>query len=374
MSQQPAVPVSRSTVYDEPGRFAGWPANYGMWTFPGRHPGSDDEVVVVFLVGHVGTSSSIHARDMTRPFVPVQARSRDAGTTWVVEQFDGRTPGAAVLSGDEHQVHDLKAGPRLRDDDLAALTDPLDLADPETLVLLARTDLGAGSRSWFYTSLDRGRTWDGPYGLPGFDVGGVAARTDVVALGSAEALWMLTAAKADGHEGHVFAAYTGDGARSFTRRGWLGPEPTGIQIMPSSLRLKDGTIVSAVRCHAARTDGGACWIDLWASADVGRTWDLLATPVADTGPAGNPPVLLDLGHRLVCLYGYRGAGAGLRAVTSSDLGRTWSVPIVLTDDAATLDMGYPRAVVLADGSVLACYYSNRDASGPRTIEAVRWRP
>lgn len=364
----PSAQVVRSIVYNEPGRFAGWPANYGMWAF------DDGEVVLVFLLGHTGSSDSIHARDTARPFVPVLARSFDVGSTWHLEDFAGAVPGAAVLSGDEHQDASLKAGPRLRDDEFVPLDDPVAFDDPETLVMLARTDLGAGSRSWFYVSRDRGRAWSGPYVLPDFGVPGIAARTDVVPLGPYEALFMLTAAKSDGHEGHVFAAFTADGGHTFTHRGWLGSEPSGLQIMPSSLRTPSGTVLSAVRCHGTKTEGRRFWIDLYASTDTGLTWAHRSIPVVDTGPAGNPPVLLALDDRLLCVYGFRGPGSGLRYVTSDDDGWTWSAPIVLTDDTGTLDMGYPRAVVLPDQSILACYYSNRDATGARSIEAVRWRP
>lgn len=360
-------PIRRTIVYDEPGRFAGWPANYGMWAF-------GQEVVVVFLLGYTGPLRGVHARDMSRPFAPVLARSLDGGATWSTEEFNATVPGAAVLSGDEHQDLVLRAEDKIDADDFLPVPEPIDFTDSDTLVMAARTGLGGGSLAWFYLSQDRGHHWTGPHALPDFEQSGIAARTDIVPLGRSEALWLLTAAKEDGREGHVFAAHTGDGGATFTRRGWLGTEPEGMQIMPSSV-LFGSTVLSAVRCHDPNTGENSpqFWIDLYASTDQGRTWELRAVPVADTGPSGNPPVLLAVGDALVCIYGYRGPGAGLRFTTSADSGRTWSAPEIVTDDVPMGDMGYPRAVVLDDDSLLACFYSNRGPESERFIEAVQWR-
>ena len=62
-------------VFREPGRFAGWPANYGVWSW-------DDEIVVGFTVGYLKPGQTFHARDMSRPFTAMQARSLDGGETW----------------------------------------------------------------------------------------------------------------------------------------------------------------------------------------------------------------------------------------------------------------------------------------------------
>lgn len=362
--------LGRTTVYDEPGRFAGWPANYGMWAF-------GDEVVLVFLLGHTGPLRGVHARDLSRPFVPVVARSHDRGRTWATEEFVGVVPGARVLSGDEHQDPWLQAGPHITDSDFVALTSPIDFTDRETLVMAARTHLGAGSRSWYYVSRNRGHHWDGPHALPDFGQTGLAARTDIVPLGAHEALWMLTAAKEDGAEGRVFAAQTTDGGLTFTRHGWLDPAPPGLQIMPSSVLTQDGTVLTAVRAHKPATADlpARFQVELYASTDCGGSWNPLGTPVNDTGPAGNPPVLLSLGDAgLLCIYGYRGDGAGLRYVTGNPTGTSWSDPVVVTDDSPMGDIGYPRAVQLNDGTILCCTYNNRGDESERFIEAVIWRP
>ncbi len=146
--------------------------------------------------------------------------------------------------------------------------------------------------------------------------------------------------------------------------------------MPSSLRTGVDRVITAVRCSGPGEQGRRNhWIDLYASDDRGLSWSPLATPVADTGTGGNPPALLRLPDgRFLLLYGYRDAPSGLRSVISSDDGATWTDHRVITDDVAMRDMGYPRAVALPDGSVLAVFYANQGDEADRYVEAVRWVP
>ncbi len=62
------------TVYRETGRFAGWPANYGVWSW-------GDEIALGFTLGYTDPQGGFHARDKDRPFVNMQARSVDGGET-----------------------------------------------------------------------------------------------------------------------------------------------------------------------------------------------------------------------------------------------------------------------------------------------------
>ena len=67
--------VEHVTVYRQEGRYAGWPANYGIWSW-------DDEIVVGFTLGYHQSDAGFHTRDRSRPFVTMQARSLDGGKTW----------------------------------------------------------------------------------------------------------------------------------------------------------------------------------------------------------------------------------------------------------------------------------------------------
>ena len=94
------------TIYREAGRFAGWPANYGIWSW-------DDEIVVGFTLGYHKSDAGFHARDRERPFIAMQARSLDGGRTWDVHETPCRTPGKRGLSADEHMRPELAVGEAL---------------------------------------------------------------------------------------------------------------------------------------------------------------------------------------------------------------------------------------------------------------------
>ena len=361
-------------VYREPGRFAGWLANYGIWSW-------GDEIVVGFTVGHLQTGAGFHARDDRRPFLPMQARSLDGGHTWTVAPVPCRTPGGRGFSADEHVRPELSAQDALARR-LPHLPLPcpgnFDFTHPDFALLCARTGLGGGTVSWFYVSQDRCRSWQGPFALPLFDQTGVEARTDYLISGPMVCTLFLTAARADGAEGGgVFCARTLDGGRTFTLVSWIARAETGHVIMPASARLAPKRIAVAVRAHDGRGgfEGGRHWIDLYLSEDDGLSWRWLAQPAPDTGRGGNPPALTRLHDGRLCLtYGYRAAPFGIRARLSADDGVTWGEEITLRDDGGCHDLGYPRTVQRDDGTLVTVYYFNDQPDGERYIAATLWKP
>jgi hypothetical protein len=90
------------------------------------------------------------------------------------------------------------------------------------------------------------------------------------------------------------------------------------------------------------------------SVDAGRTW-------SDPTPFGYkrslPADLVVLSDGSVYVpYGYRNEPCGARARRSTDGGRTWSErELVLHDQSANSDCGYPSAVVI-DGWVVTAFY------------------
>ncbi|GLQ55428.1 sialidase family protein [Devosia nitrariae] len=362
--------IEHVEVYRVPGEYAAWPANYGLWAW-------DDEVVAIFSQGFRGRQENLHARDMTRPFVGKQARSHDAGRTWISEPFTGSIPGGASLSGDEHVIGALQCQPNIETErDLFPLDTPIDFLDPETIVMCARTGLGEGSVSWFYVSRDRARTWQGPYRFGDFGLRGISARTDIVPLGQHDALFLLTAVKSNGKEGRVFCLRTRDGGRSFTFESFVGEEPDGYAIMPASLKLPDGSILSLVRCSTpGKGPDRKAWIEQYRSTDDGKSWTLEGRVVDNTGYGGNPPTLSSLpDERLLLVYGFRDAPYGIRARTSDDGGKSWSRDLILREDAGMSDLGYPRTIVLGTGTALTVYYYNHGAETDRYIAGTLFRP
>jgi hypothetical protein len=363
------------TVYREAGRFAGWPANYGIWSW-------GDEIVVGFTLGHQNPHGGFHARDKTRPFVAMQARSLDGGKSWQIEGTPWPTPGnRGVLSADEHVVPELSAAQAIAaglPNAPAPCPGDVDFTHPDFALMAARTGLGTGTVAWFYLSTDRCRTWRGPYSLPMLGQAGVEARTDYLVASPQELMLFLTAARMDGGEGAgVFVAKTADGGRTFELVSWVARQADGYVIMPSSVRLSAARILSAVRCREGGPglEQGRCWIDLHVSEDNGVSFHYLATPVPDTGHGGNPPMLLQLADGRLCLtYGYRAVPYGIRAVLSQDGGATWGPEVILRDDAGNHDLGYPRSVQRKDGVVVTVYYTNDCADGDRYLAATLWRP
>ncbi len=354
-------------IYREAGRYAGWPANYGIWSWA-------DEIVVGFTLGYHDSGGGFHARDRSRPFAGMQARSLDGGVTWTTGPTPCRTPGDRGLSADEHMTDGLRVGEALRDREM--LAEPpggIDFSHPDFALMCAKTGLDAGTLSFFYTSMDRCASWQGPFRLPMYSPTGVEARTDYLVDGASTCTLFLTATKADGREGRVFCARTDDGGRTFPLRAWIGPEPEGFAIMPASVRLPGGRILVSVRCRGGGGSREGNWIDLYCSDDNAASWRYVNRPVAETGTGGNPPAMILMADGRLCLvYGYRDAPSGLRAVLSEDEGATWSEPVILRDDGGDHDVGYPRAVQRPDGRVVSVYYYDDEPDGERYIAATIW--
>jgi hypothetical protein len=346
-------------VYHVPGRFGGWPANHGIWSWR-------NEILVGFSAGyHKDHGPERHNIDHDRPEEHLLARSRDGGLTWRIE--NPASKGSLIPVG--KALHGVTP-PGLAEKSWADCPGGIDFTHPDFALTVRMTDVDAGPSRFFY-STDRGHNWKGPFRLPLYGQAGIAGRTDYVVNGPSDCTLFLTASKSDRREGRPFCARTTDGGRTWRFVSWIGPEPAGFAIMPATVRLNERELLTAIRRH----EGARHWIETYRSTDDGQSWRLDTTPAPDLGE-GNPASLIRLADgRISLTYGHRAPPFSIRARLSRDGGRTWEAEIVLRDGGGGRDLGYPRSVQRPDGKIVTVFYFWDRESGPeRYIAATIWDP
>lgn len=335
------VNIEHVIVYDEPGRFCGWPANGGTWSW-------GNEILVGFNLAYYKESRDRHSIDREKPQEKVMARSLDGGESWNLEKPEAFIP------------------PSEGGRDPISCPGGINFTHPN-FAMTCRGDR-------FYYSYDRGKSWQGPYRLPTFDQKEIMARTDYIVNSTNDCLVFLTSSKTNGKEGRPFCARTGDGGRTIDFVSWIAPEPTGYSIMPSTVRCSETEIISAIRRYE-RGDINKGWIEIYVSNDNGQTWNFLNKSADTGGKGGNPPSMVRLRDGRTCItYGYRSAPYGIRAKLSSDNGKTWGEEIRLRDDGRSWDLGYTRTVQRLDGKLVTAYYYTTNERPQQHIAATIWDP
>jgi hypothetical protein len=352
------------------GKFCGWPANNGLWSWDdGR------EILVGFSSGAYveQPGHNLEGGSDAAPGVASRlARSLDGGRTWTAEDptnfvgdgglpthspggFEFQAPGSAlrVVGVGYHGSHDP-----------------------------------VGS---FYVSEDRGRRWRGPYrfgalmddqNLRGMDL---TARTRYLATGPRSCMLFMSARPTRSTPGQIatdksFVVETTDGGRSFRFVAWIVPlDDPHRAVMPAVGRLEDGALVVALRRRNIQDADMPCWLDCYASGDNGRSWAFLSR-VGETGlENGNPPALTALKDgRVACAYGDRSRGK-LFARVSADGARSWGSEIVLRDDFepdkfGDHDFGYPQLTTNHTGDLVALYYWATAQEPHQHIAGTVWKP
>jgi len=328
--------VRHVKVFYQAGRFAGWPANNGIWQW-------GNEILVGFSLGYLAPpeKQGLHQIDPSRPRSNMLARSLDGGETWSV--YEAGYP--------EGPLQRFPANINF---------------DASGFALNARGDKA-------FISSDRGRTWTGPFRLPFADLH-LRARTDYQVLGPKDLMLLLTAQKTNDREGRPFCARTRTGGKYWNQFAWIGPEPSsGYSIMPSSICLPNGDFLAALR----RRDNNPAqhnFIELYHSRDGGLNWKWLANPVKENGEhSGNPPSMVRLSDGRICItYANRNEPRTIRAVFSNDDGKTWASEYVLRSGAGEPDIGYTRTVLRQDGKLITVYYWLDKPRSERYIAATIW--
>ena len=359
-SSSPTVSAKHVNVYAEPQRFGGWPANFGIWSW-------GNEILVGFAAGHSKDNGpGFHAIDHDKPEEHLLARSLDGGETWKIE--NPAAQGALIPVG--NGLHGVTP-PGLKEKDWQDCPGGIDFTQPDFVMTFRMLDHHGGPSRFSY-SVDRGKTWKGPFRLTIRDEKGnelaVAPRTDYIVNGPHDCLAFFTAAKSTGREGRPFCARTIDGGKTWNFVSWIGDEPRGYSIMPSSVRLGKTELLSTIRCR----DADRSWIEEYRSTDDGTSWKLELVPVMDLGE-GNPPSLIRLADgRLSLSYGYRAKPFQIRAKLSSDGGRNWGPDLILRDNGGGRDIGYPASVQRPDGKIVTIYYFHDQPLSDRYIAATIW--
>lgn len=133
-----------------------------------------------------------------------------------------------------------------------------------------------------------------------------------------------------------------------------------------AVEAADGKLVVQIRNHNTEHKG---WTLQTESADGGHSWTE-PRPIC----LGLPSHLLKLRDgRLLMTYGYRHQPHGNRARLSTDHGATWSEEMVISDDGANGDLGYPSTVELADGTLLSVWYQSNPETGRAVLRQAKWK-
>ena len=172
-------------------------------------------------------------------------------------------------------------------------------------------------------------------------------------------------------DGKIGAAESKDDGLTWT---WLSEIPTrpGDDVKKGyhelfAIETDDGRIVTQIRNHNKPDAGTTLQCE---SSDGGRTW----TVPKSIDVWGLPSQLLKLKDgRLLMTYGHRRKPFGNQARISTDHGRTWSAPMIVSGDGTTGDLGYPATVELADGTLLTVWYENVKDLGKAVLRQAKWK-
>ena len=133
-----------------------------------------------------------------------------------------------------------------------------------------------------------------------------------------------------------------------------------------AVEAANGTLVVQIRNHNTEHKG---WTLQTESTDGGRSW-------SEPHPIcfGLPSHLLKLRDgRLLMTYGYRRKPYGNRARLSEDHGATWSEEMVVSEDGADGDLGYPSTVELSGGAFLTVWYQSNPETRRAILRQAKWR-
>lgn len=143
---------------------------------------------------------------------------------------------------------------------------------------------------------------------------------------------------------------------------------------PYAFELADGSILCHIRTQRIYGSTLPKMLTTYQSVshDGGRSWSKPERLLEDNGGAPSHIIRHSSGV-LVAVYGCRKKPWGIKAMFSTDEGKSWSVDHTLVVDEVSSDLGYPATVELSDGSLLTVFYAHPAADQPAVIMQQKWR-
>ncbi|MDX9973817.1 MAG: sialidase family protein [FCB group bacterium] len=358
---EPLPNVRNVVVAGDPNRFCGWPANNGVWSW-------GDEILVGFTEGDFVSSEGHNIKGIQQSKF---GRSLDGGETWTTLDPEN------FLDGEDIQW--LPNGK-------TRLEAPMDFCAPGFAMRVFASGYHGNNdpKGGFYYSYDRGATWKGPHAFGDLnnhlELQGkvLTPRTDYIVTGPKSCFLFISVNLSMVEQTSRLACVkTDDGGLTFDFVSWITPgAPEFRSVMPQTVRLSNGDYVLACR-KIFNTTFHVGLIDTYLSKDQCRSWNYLAR-VKEMRTHSNPPAIVELRDgRLCCVYGDRDAKV-IAGRYSSDKGRTWGEEFIVRDGFKSVDdwadLGYPRLVQRADGSLVAMYYWATADRPQQFIAASIWQP
>ena len=215
--------------------------------------------------------------------------------------------------------------------------------------------------NWMLRSTDGGMTWSAPYRVPANSPHGPTSLADGRLLYAGKQLWQP--------DQKVGVCESSDDGKTWRWLAEIAPRPGDRAAEYHELhavQAANGHVIVHIRNHNAANGGETLQTE---SGDGGRTW---SAPHA-IGVWGLPSHLLRLRDgRLLMSYGYRRAPFGNQSRISADHGGTWSEPMMISDDGAGGDLGYPATVELDGGKFLTVWYESLQGSAHAVLRQARW--
>jgi hypothetical protein len=311
----------------------------------------------------------------------VLVSSADEGRTWsaprVIQDspLDDRDTGLLNLGGGRVLVTWFTSETNNYFDNewVRGLVSAAELADwKATTDTWTKADVERWAHSWIMLSSDRGATWSEPILSP------VSSPAGPALLAGGDLLYLGKDARAMS-EGHILAARSRDGGRGWEIVGTVPLLPgtvPGNYHEPHVVELNGGRLLGLIRvenhpdCDLTRLGVVDFSIMQSESDDGGRTW----TTPRPLGFHGSPPqILRHSSGALVCVYGFRQTGFGQRVMISRDGGATWDHDWIIRADGPDFDLGYPKSVEMADGSIFTLYYQRLPGDEKTSLLWSRWQ-